>query len=139
MQRLMRTGLIAALATSGLAASPARADTDTGMATFMIVSGAAMLGLGTVGLVEIYTADAPKTEEERVRRRDAEPFMWLGVTGGLACFGFAALLLSEDEEDASGACDDDGAPCEGASTVAPTHEVAPLAGLSWGAAATLRW
>lgn len=138
MQRLMRTGLIAALATSGLAASPARAESDTGMATFMIVSGAAMLGLGTVGLVEIYTAEAPKTEEERVRRRDAEPFMWLGVTGGLACFGFAALLLSEDEEDASEACDD-GAPCDSASPVAPTLEVAPLAGLSWGAAATLRW
>lgn len=144
--RTRPTGVIAGLLAAGgltLGGPAARADTDDFMGGFLVVSGVAMLGLGTAGLVDIYSGPAPQTDDERQLRREAEPFMWMGVTSGLVAIGFGAFVLSADEALSEPACDE--GPCEADDpqaapvAAAPTLTWAPMAGPSWGAAAVLRW
>ena len=133
--RITSTIAVAALLTASLApAAPARADSGTFMGTFMIVSGVAMVGIGTAGLVEIYTSGPPASDDERQRRLQAEPFMWMGVTGGLITLGFAALAFSEEAspEEAPGAE-------VSAAPPPPSLTLAPSVGGVWGASAALRW
>jgi hypothetical protein len=123
-------GLVAAALIGGTA--PARADVDTFMTGFMITSGVVLIGIGTVGLVDLYGRAPPTTEEERRRRYEAEPFMWMGIAAGAVCLGLTALVLADDDE----------APPEGEEGAAEGEvslSVAPVLGPSWGAAAALRW
>ena len=158
MRRGLRGGAAALLA-AGLVAGGgrARAESDTFMAGFMITSGVVLTGVGTAGLVDLYGSGPPKDDEERRRRMQAEPYMWVGVTAGLMCFGFAALMLSEGEEEVpeegaalSGRPDQPGAEPDDrparanrvrspTNARAPTVALSPLMGSTWGAAAAVRW